>query len=707
MSIVTTETQDNQVVAKLMNLNYDEKTKKVIDEPSAYNPSQEERDMISLVLKHFTLGNVTMFTPRVEFNDTSVFMRDQLDQLAWNTYQPNNGLPPDDGSMISWRSNAVRPVVRNKAISIAAHATARIIFPKIFAYDQSSDEQSDAAQVMSDLMDWAAEQSNYEYYALMRVIAALYAPASIGYTEYAEVYRNVKKDKDENGKWIMEPMLDDDLSGFRDEVVPIDQLYIENFFEPDIQKQAWLILRKVYSFDNAQAKYNDAPNFKHVRPGVQTLYNDANQSWYFVYDTNMRQTDVEEITYWNKSLDVKIITVNGVMMTDPDSPNPRNDKKYPFEKFGYELINARCFYYKSLAFKLQSDAAIVNTLYPMIIDGTYLNIMKPMVNTGGEMIASDVIVPGAVTTLKDPNADLRAISTNIDLVSGMNTLEKVEASLTESSADQEQMQNPNGASPGAYQISRIENKASLTLGLFVKMIMEHVKQYGYLRISDILQYLTIPEVSDIEDDAALVYKTFLLPDKHSVGRSKTRKITFDINLPDKPITEEEYMKLSFETLEMQGGLNSKHEIWRVNPELVRKLKYMITISPDLMNPMSEELESAYNLEEYDRLIQNPLADQEEALKLLLSSYKRTRKNPSKYIKNGQSDPLQLMGGGQQPQTDQNGQPIQGGQPQPAQQQTAGQPQNKQLSKPSARTKQMSPSPMNISPVAPSRAGLGR
>ena len=173
----------------------------------------------------------------------------------------------------------------------------------------------------------------------------------------------------------------------------------------------------------------------------------------------------------------------------------------------------------------------------MIIDGTYLNIMKPMVAVGGEMIASDVIVPGAVTTLKDPNADLRAISTNIDLVSGMNTLEKVESSVTESAADNEIAGQANGASPGAYEISRIETKAATALGLFVKMRSNHIRDFGKLRMNDILQYMTVPEVSKIEDNAPLVYRTFLLPDKHSAHRSKTRKIKFDGNLESEDITE--------------------------------------------------------------------------------------------------------------------------------------------------------------------------
>ena len=65
---------------------------------------------------------------------------------------------------------------------------------------------------------------------------------------------------------------------------------------------------------------------------------------------------------------------------------------------------------------------IVNTLYQMVIDGTYLSIFKPMINRGGEIITSDVIVPGAVTTFSDPNADLQAINVGSDLKAGLETL---------------------------------------------------------------------------------------------------------------------------------------------------------------------------------------------------------------------------------------------------------------------------------------------
>lgn len=622
-----------------------DKNGNIIDAIADYAPSEAENQVRAMILRHFVLGTTNCYTPRVEFNDLSLVLRDQYDQMEFNTYQPNNGDPWEGAPQTAWRSRALRPVVRNKCMSIAAHATARLLFPKIFAFNSDSESQEDAAQVMEDLMEWSGDMSNYPYIALMRVITALSSPASIGYTEYGEVMRLVKTERNDDGSWKEERIRDEAYPCFMDCVVPVDQLYIQNFYEPDIQKQGWLIWRKVYSFSEAQNKYGQFyDNFQYVHPGVQTIYDDANRTFYYVYDPNMRQEDIEEIVYWNKNLDLKIIMVNGIMLTPYDNPNPRQDKLYPFDKFGYEPINNRFFYYKSLAFKLQHDADIVNTLYQMVIDGTYLSIFKPMVNVGGEIIASDVIVPGAVTTLSDPNADLRAINVGSDLKSGLETLQVVEQSITETAADQQATPPANGSTQTAYQISVIEQNANTVLGLFLQMIAKHVKDFGQLRMGDILQYLTMPDVSMIEDDPELVYKTFAVKSP-TKGLGQPKQIRFDSDMPEN-ITLDDYMGLSYDLLEEEE--DKKLEISRVNPELFRELSYMTTISPDILNPKSQDLEDAYGLENFDRMVTAPsgMFDPEATARLLLTSNPRTRKDPDKYVA---KQPAPGMGQGPMPQ----------------------------------------------------------
>ncbi len=626
---------------------------------SAYSPTEPEKLIRGMILRHFALGYNNMYTPRVEFSDLSTFARDQVDFLAFNVYQPNNGEPNDANIIGAWRSNAIRPIERNKTISIAAHTTARLVFPKVFAYDNNSEVQQDAAQVIQDLMEWAAEQSNYSYSSLQAVIQALVAPAGIVHTEYSEVYRDVKRERNPDGSWKTERILDETMSGFKDTIVPVDQLYIENFFEHDVQKQGWMIWRRVQNYSLLEEKYKDAPNWQYVKPGMHVVYNDANSGFYYVYDPNMRQFLGEEILYWNKSMDVFIVMVNGVMLTAHDNPNPRQDKLFPFAKFGYEFINSRCFYYKSLVYKISHDASIINTLYPMIMDGTYLSIFKPMINRGGEAIGSDVMVPGSVTTLSDPDATLQPIDTSIDLKSGMDAMFKVEESVNASA--EIPVAPDKGGDQTAYEISKREQERNTVLGLFVKMIESYVRQYGELRLGDILQHLTIADVDKITDDPELVYKTFLLHNKKSGGKNKHRKIQFDGTMSIEPMTAKEKEDLSFDTLEKQGGDETNVELFRVNPELIRDLKYMLIVSPDVMNPMSEELERAFMLEEYDRAINTPLAEQEAVYKdFLLGAYPKSAKDPDKYVKKQQPEGMQGLPGMGQAAGPQ--QPPQGGAP---------------------------------------------
>ncbi len=595
------------------------------DEIAPYTPSEDVIKVRSMILKHFVLSTVNMYTPRVEFNDLSLVGRDQEDQMSFNTYQPNNGEPWVGSSQsTAWRSRAIRPIVRNKCMSIAAHATARLIFPKVFAYNNDADEQHDAARLLEDLMEWSGDISNYPYTALMRVITAMSSPASIGYTEYGEVMKTVKTEKGEDGKWIEKRIRDESYPCFMDEVVPVTQFYIQNIFESDLQKQGFVIWRKVYSFSEAQIKYGQVDDFKFVRPGVQTIYDDANRTFYYVYDPNMRQEDVEEVMYWNKNLDLKIILVNGVMMTPHDNPNPRMDKLYPFDKFFYEPINNRFFYGKSLAFKLQHDADIVNTLYQMVIDGTYLSIFKPMINVGGEIIASDVIVPGAVTTFSDPNSDLRAINVGSDIAAGLTTLSTVEKSINESSQEPLQQGANAGGTQTAYEISKMEQNANTILGLFLQMIAKHVRDFGKLRLGDILQNLTLPEVAEISGEPELTYKTFFLK-----GLDKGKKIQFDGELQTDYSDKADYLNASYDVLSEEK--DKKMTIVKANPIMIRELQYMVTINPDILNPRSEDLERAYALEAYDRLVNNPVADQEETLRLLLNTDKSTKMNPDKYV----------------------------------------------------------------------------
>lgn len=623
-------------------LEIDPVTKKIKNEQSSYNPDDKVKQTIGLVREAFVVGNMNMYTPRREFNDLSLLERMSVDRMSWNSYQPNDGQGYVGDPMNAWKSNAFKPIVRNKAISMAAHATAQLVYPKIFAQNDTSDEDKAASTVMRDLMEWTGYQSKYSRKFVQTVVNAIVDPIAIVHTEYCEVYRTIKVPKsgeDEYGNHSVtyeeKEVLDEAYSGFIDTLVSPNELYVENFYESDIQKQNFLIWRKVISYSSAKAKYGkEYDNFKYVKPGMQTVYSDANNAFYYVYDPNLTGEMVEELMYWNRNMDLKLSVVNGVLMCDPDTPNPRLDKKYPFATTGYEYINGNDFlYFKSLVFKMGPDAKIVNQLYPMIVDGTYLSVFPPMMAKGGEEIGNDVIVPGAVTTLSSPDADLRAINTSNNLAAGMTTLMDVLRSIDQASQDPQMMGEGTPGTKTAYETAILQKNANTDLSLFLKMVGHLVEDFGYLRISDIVQHLTVADVAKIAGKSSLKYKNFLLPQTKT--RAKSKKIMFDPNMSSDPMTPEQVLIQSMEILQMEGGPDAKRTIAKVNPELFSQLKYQIIVSPELMSPLSDEIKHAFQLEAYDRMITNPTLNPKEVTKdFLLDAYDISRDDPDKYFASG-------------------------------------------------------------------------
>lgn len=606
------------------------------DKLSGYTPSLEARDAINSVLKDFRNGWQTMHLPRPEFNDLSLYQRHIIDMLAFNTYQENDGQPMMEDRLGGWKSTAMRPIQRNKAVSIAAHESARLTVPKIFAWNEQNDEQQDSAKVMGYLVDWAREQANYGYQSIFRVLTSMYSPISWGYSEYNEVYRRVKKDKTADG-WTYEDILDEEESGFQHLPIPTDQIFFANFYERDVQKQDFLILRRIISYDRAQAKYGKNPNFDYVHPGIIVVMDDANNGYYDVYDPHMRGEDVEEVIRWRKNgkgsydIDSRIVMVNGVMMTEPDAQNPRMDHQYPFDAFYYLPINERCLAGKSLVFAMGPESALLNTQYQMVNDGNFLNLFPPTVTTGSDKVGYDVIVPGLNLAFADKDVEIKRLETanTQSLVTALKVMEQVEASLNQSSQDPvQQGQNP-GTPSTAYEISRIEQNAATVLGLSMKFIAQHAVDYGKLLLSDILQYQTIAQAQMITEEEGLLYKTFFAKEPGPAGGMN--KIKFDINLPDS-LTDDEKLDMSFAIAEQQGGIKSDMKLYLVNPILFRTYKYRFTVDSDVLNPRSADLERAMDLETYDRAIANPMADQEKIFTdLLMATNPKTAKDPDKYV----------------------------------------------------------------------------
>ena len=547
-----------------------------------------------------------------EFNNLSLMTVVNRDRRAFNNWIPPQSNDPRE----KWKANTKRPVTRNKVITIAAHVTSGLLYPQIVAQNDADEEDKDAASVMRDLTSWRHEQSNYAITFTNSVIKALVDPATILFEGYADVKRKVKEIKDD-GTWVEKEISDDQYSGFLNTIVPVEELYIGNIYESNIQKQPFLFWRRVITFEEAQAKYGENALFKkYVLPGLKIFYADDKNGFYQMYDDSLQGTLVEEIIGYYRYADLELRLINGVLIDPPDRPLQRQDKFLPFAKIGYEPIGGTdFFYYKSLVDKMSSDQKVIDRLYNMILDGTFLQIMPPSVVMGDETIDSAVIAPGIITTLGE-NSKFQTINTNNNLSAGLSVLQKTEDSISESSTSSLQAGQSDAGTPAtAFEISRQEANAKTILGLFGKMIVNFVEQFGNLSVGTILQHMTVAQSVDILGNTSrLKFRNFLIPSQEG---KKTKRIQFSMDTPTEP---EAILSRSFKLFEKESSTGTT--LVDVNPELFRRNKYLVKVVADFMPSQSESVKKALSLEAYDRMIVNPILDPEAVTSdFLVESYK--------------------------------------------------------------------------------------
>jgi len=579
---------------------------------SAYQPSQEVAELTAKIKQDYNIGYNNLHKPYEEFSHRSVIEEMSAGQRIFNSYIPPRSEDPDE----SWRAQTVRPLNRNKMISIAAHVTANLIYPTIFAQNDKDEEDAQAARVMEDIVEWVTERADYDRVFLFAVISMLSNPIAIADVSYVKAVIKARQMTGEGA--TTKEVLDELNSGIKIGLVPADELLIANVREFHIQKQRFLIRRRYIDYDEAKSLYGEHENFEYVTPGVKSVYSSSDGAFYDLKDDD-NPTLVEEAVYYNRREDLEIPFINGIYhgkkkIEDNTMKHRRTvllpDGEvatipvYKFAKSGYEPIDEmRFFYYKSAASKLGPDQDLVDTLYNMVIDGTFLSVMPPVNVFGSEEQDASVVYPGAVNYFgKESKAEVMNLGQNVNV--GMNTLNMVERSMSQSSQDDTRVGMSAPGSQTAFEISRMEQNAAIQLGLFGKMIGFFVKDLANLIVDDIVMHLTIAQMNEvIGGEVRMKYNTFLIQEKSEGGKKLKKRIQFT----DEIMGEVDVAKKQLELLKKE---KDNERILLVNPYEFARLRFLIQVDASAKIGKTPYGQKALNLEAYDRMISNPIIDQQ-------------------------------------------------------------------------------------------------
>ena len=626
------------------NIERDQNGKALKATPSMFNPSQEVRDITVAVREDYEVGYEIMHSSYEEFNDKSVIQIMNLDQKAFNAYRPPRSNNPDE----SWRAQTVRSLTRAKVVSIAAHITATTLFPNVFAQNNEDKEDKEAAFVMRSLIEWVTRNSDYEESFLFAVISMCVNPAVYLKPEFAEVMQTIKK-RAESGEITKEQVVDSVLSGFQTHVVPVDEILINNIYEYEIQRQKCLLRKRFITFDEAEALWGGHENFQYVSPGIKTIFSNDDGMFYDQKDDD-HPTLVEEVTYYNRREDLEITFINGIIVTNVDERMKHRDQKdrplYPFAKSGYEPIDEkRFFYYKSLVSKLGPDQELLDMMWNMTLDGTFLSLMPPQnVFSGDDRVDAGVVIPGA-SNFYNVNSRVEPMKLGSDINAGHVAIQSLESSMSENSQDPSRSGSA-GDKVTASQFLGEERNARIALGLFGRMVANLVRDYGKLLVPLIVHNMSTAQVEELTGgDTRMKFRSFLLQNQTIGGKNVTQRIEFTDSLMGREMTPEEVKQAQFDLIDEEGGIKSKERIYRVNPFVWSQLDFMVYIDVDNLLPKNEQIEKAIKLEAYDRAINNPILDPEVVTReFLLEAI--APGEADKFIRQGQPEAAPQAGGGQ-------------------------------------------------------------
>lgn len=365
-------------------------------EPFPYTP--DERDFVSKWWTEFTnlwiaknapqdiLGGRTLQT----FWDDSV--RDYA-VLADTVQDPNDPV-----------QQYVSPVSRDKADVFIGNMTSQLLYPSVKAVTQQSKIDRVLSRCGRGLLEWAHMNDGY--------------PSETGMAKNA---RYVHKMVVEGTVHIQDDVGAD--YGLCSSLVPNEEIFIPNFWEPDLQRQSHLIRAQLnVTWENAEREFGHLPNFKYVSPQFTDFWFIQRPEFKSIFQGIVRQRRVQVMQVWkaltHEQLDKEKkagrlsrnckrakyfnVLINDIPMYPVDNLSPYKDGLFPINK-GIFCSHAKSEWYwgNSLPNKIQQDKKWLDAWKTLLRYKGKLNVLPPMVSLNGNFVDEEILLPAKITPITD------------------------------------------------------------------------------------------------------------------------------------------------------------------------------------------------------------------------------------------------------------------------------------------------------------------
>lgn len=574
---------------------------------SAYQPTGDVKELWMRIQRDYQVAFNLQHKSLREFDGYSLLQRAKLDQETFAAFVGVEYVPAHK----RWRWNGRKNTARNKLIGILARMLSGMLYPFVSARNERNEEDKLTARVMRILVEEHLKKANYEVKFLFVILSALVNPATYVEIEWVEAMQLIKS-KMANGKYKVEEVIDELLSGLNINTIPIDEIMPTDYYSGTGQLQRLPCVLRVrrIPYDEARSKYKGKyynvegkDLFSFVEAG-QTRIVLSGYEGSQLFDIEWTEADrdyVQEITAYYRSEDLEVKIVGGVLLIneeDPYNSNPFSHRRMtliedewktvpilPIAMSGYEPIDpaGRFLFYKSGAFKEYWDDKSLNVMHGLAHDGTFLDVIKVVFMSGVGKADSTVMVPGATVGMPQ-GATVTPYNLGPNLKAVYENIRQQEQDMSDSTQDK----ILNGATDpnvSATQTNQAVMQAKINLGVFGLLISDLIRQVGEFTMDNIIAHATVGELdTSVPGELNMKFKTYLAKGKEK-GRNITHRISFSSKRMGKKYTQEQVDKKEWEMYEKTGKnhrerYSSDQRIYDVNPYQFARTTYSMGVDVD-------------------------------------------------------------------------------------------------------------------------------
>lgn len=560
-----------------------------------YSPSNETEDRIKLIYDRFDVCWNLHNQPFHYFDDLT------LEEYINESMRENNAyLPAQSDQDKKRKSNLKAPDVMNKVIAVVTFVASQRMRAEATARTKTKLVDKKLSRVLNAYLDYFADKERADLKFLLFALEVVQKGTAFMQETWDYRIRPVKDLVTQNVEtgemtWQENERIESDAPVVK--VLPVEDVYFPNFYEWDIQKQPYLVIREIIHRDIFDQRYGNYTNADYVKSRGDFAPAERESNVFFYQNWAGRTDDdfIEVLHYYDKDQDLYNVIANGVFLLPKlESPIPFDHKDYPISSSIGQFMGADFAYGKPLAQRIISLSHLKTTMWRLIADRTIASLIPTFITSFNDEIEESSYGPLRRIQVTDPTR-MRELQVQSVSPADLQVQDRLTAEIDAATLDKSMSGQVSDQT--ATAILQARQTSIQNLGMLVQMLGYMVYEQTKQRISNILQFL--PSPNPLKDSKGrFKYKEVSLENQVlSDGTNGVLIIRLVPNAKGVPSEEKRREELQ------KAGVNA--EIFYLTPNNLQDIDFKIKIIPNSSIPETKALRKAMAIEYVNTVMSNP------------------------------------------------------------------------------------------------------